>query len=300
MKIGISIPNNWGVEDVSRLIDLAARAEDRGFDSLWTSEHMINLAYVRDRIGDRPYYHPLSILSAIAARTERIALGTSVMVLPFHNPFDLAKYIATLDQISRGRVILGVGVGNVREEFDALGAPWHHRGTYTDEAIDVMKVLWSQQSASYSGKHWQFRDIHTSPKLYQRDCLPIWVGGMSMAARKRVIRAASGWQPTALTPDEFRNQVAELRDMATAANRNPDDIEMSMRFNIALDDDVVTETELRSTVRGDDMAGIIGTAETFAAAGAGHFIYALNSGNPDTLDAMVDKLGRELLPAFQR
>lgn len=298
MKIGISIPNNWGVEDASKMIDLAVLAEELGFDSVWTSEHLINLAYVRQRIGDRPYYHPLAILSAIAAQTSRIALGTSVMVLPFHNPFDLAKYIATLDQISRGRVILGVGVGNVREEFEALNVPWTLRGSYTDESIDVMKALWSQQSASFQGRHWSFSDVHTSPKLYRRDSLPIWIGGMSDAAKRRVVRAAEGWQPTALSPNELEAQVKQVRAMAEAKGRDPDTIEMSMRFNISLDDKAVTETELRSTVKGDDLAGIINTAEAFAEAGATHFIYALNSSDPKKLKLIVEKLASALLPGF--
>jgi probable F420-dependent oxidoreductase len=298
VKIGISLPNNWGVEDASSLIELAEQAEDRGFDSLWTSEHLINLSYVRERIGDRPYYHPLSILSAVAARTTKISLGTSVIVMPFHNPFDLAKYIATLDQISKGRVILGVGVGNVPEEFEALSAPWKQRGSYSDEAIDVMKVLWAQESASYHGKHWQFEDVHTSPKLYRRDSLPIWIGGMSKAARRRVLRAASGWQPTAITPTEFSEQVSDLKKQAAKCGRDPNEFEFSMRFNIALDDDIVTEAELRSTVRGDDLAGIIKTAKAFEAAGSTHFIYALNSGNPQTLRKIVDTIADNLLPEF--
>jgi alkanesulfonate monooxygenase SsuD/methylene tetrahydromethanopterin reductase-like flavin-dependent oxidoreductase (luciferase family) len=86
MKLGVSIPNNWGVEDASKMIDLAVLAEELGFASVWTSEHLVNNAYVRARIGDRPYYHPLAVLSAIAGRTSRIALGTSVIVLPFHHP----------------------------------------------------------------------------------------------------------------------------------------------------------------------------------------------------------------------
>jgi alkanesulfonate monooxygenase SsuD/methylene tetrahydromethanopterin reductase-like flavin-dependent oxidoreductase (luciferase family) len=111
-------------------------------------------AYVRRRIGDRPYYHPLAILSAIAGRTSRITLATSVIVLPFHHPFDIAKYVATLDQISKGRVILGVGVGNVAEEFEALALPWNKRGATTDESIDVLRKLWAPGPAEHSGKQW--------------------------------------------------------------------------------------------------------------------------------------------------
>ncbi|KXU33818.1 hypothetical protein A0J57_04030 [Sphingobium sp. 22B] len=294
MKIGLSIPNNWGVADASHLIDVAVRAEERGFASIWTSEHLINLSYVRARIGDRPYYHPLAILSAVAARTSRITLGTSVIVVPFHNPFDLAKYVATLDQISHGRLILGVGVGNVREEFDVLGVPWEKRGAITDEAIDVMRTLWAQERAAHSGKFWQFSDVWTSPKPYRPGGVPIWIGGMSPAAGQRVARVGDGWHPTAITPEEFRAKTQEVKDLVEKAGRDPASIEFCMRFNVSLDDEEVSEAELRSTVLGSDRARIIEIAEAFADAGATHFIYALNSHEPDVLHATIDNLAQDL------
>lgn len=298
MKIGISIPNNWGCEDAPALIDLAVRAEERGFASVWTSEHLINLAYVRARIGERPYYHPLAILSAIASRTSRIELGTSVVVLPFHNPFDIAKYVATLDQISRGRVILGVGVGNVREEFDVLGIPWEKRGAITDESIDVIRTLWTQDVAAHSGPCWTFEDVRTSPKPYRKGGVPIWIGGMSPAAYRRVARVGDGWHPTAVTPEEFRAQADQIRELVAAQGRDPASVELCMRFNISLDDEIVTETELRSTVKGGDTARIVEVAQSFAEVGATHFIYALNSHEPGVLNDTVDALAQHLLPAF--
>lgn len=298
MKIGLSIPNNWGVEDAPRLIDLAVRAEERGFASVWTSEHLINLAYVRARIGDRPYHHPLAILSAIAGRTSRIQLGTSIIVLPFHNPFDIGKYVATLDQISRGRVILGVGVGNVKEEFDVLGVPWEQRGAITDESIDILRTLWTQEEASHSGRKWSFEGVHTSPKSYQGRRIPIWIGGMSEAAYRRTARVGDGWQPTAITPEQLKAQLAEVRALTAAEGRDPAAIECCMRFNITLDGVEVTETELRSTVKGGDTQRIIDVAKAFAEAGATHFIYAINGHDPDLLDDTVDSLASDLLPHF--
>ena len=298
MKIGISIPNNWGMADTQALIDLAVLAEELGFASVWTSEHLINTAYVRSRIGDGAYYHPLAILSAIASRTKNIKLGTSVIVLPFHNPFDIAKYIATLDQVSQGRVILGVGVGNVREEFEALNIEWSKRGALTDESLDVIKTLWSHESASYQGKHWAFSDIHTSPKPYQKN-VPIWVGGMSEAAMRRTITKADGWQPTAITPDELRVAREKMREMAIAHNRDSDAFDICMRFNISLDDVPVTDVELRSTVKGNDTKGIIQTAQQFSEAGATHFIYALNTGEPNVLEKTIRELAQNVLPVFK-
>lgn len=298
MKIGVSIPNNWGVPDALSLIDLAVQAEERGFASVWTSEHLINLDYVQARIGDGAYYHPLTLLSAIASRTNRIALGTSILVLPFHSPFDIAKYIATLDQISRGRVILGVGAGNVKQEFDVLGLPWEKRGSITDESLDVIRALWTQEEARHEGERWQFTGIHTSPKPYRSRRVPIWIGGMSSAASKRAARIGDGWHPTGITPGQLREQVDTIRELARANGRDPDSIEICMRFNVALDDAEITELELRSTVKGGDMVRAIDIAGQFRDAGATHFIFALNSHEPKVLTETVNQFAEDLLPYF--
>ena len=109
MKIGYSLSNNQGMEDIQGVIDLATRCEDLGFDSVWASEHVFNVSYVYDRIGDKPYYEPLTVLTYVAAKTSTIGLGTSVLVLPYHNPIRLAKVAATLDVLSGGRMMLGDG-----------------------------------------------------------------------------------------------------------------------------------------------------------------------------------------------
>ena len=111
MKFGLSLSNNQGIEEVQDIVRLAVRAEALGLDSVWASDHVFNVSYVLERIGNRPYYDPLTILTYVAARTERIALGTSVLVLPYHQPMRLAKAAATLDVLSGGRLVLGVGVG---------------------------------------------------------------------------------------------------------------------------------------------------------------------------------------------
>src|SRR5918992_1263317 len=128
MKFGVCLPNNWGVEDVQAIFLLAVRAEELGFDSVWVSEHIFNVSYVYDRIGGKPYYEPLTILGYVAAMTKRVALGTSVLVLPYHNPIRLAKVAATLDVMSAGRLILGVGVGVIPQELQAMGSPFADRG----------------------------------------------------------------------------------------------------------------------------------------------------------------------------
>ena len=298
MKIGIALPNHWGVDDPHEIIDLAMRAEKHGFASVWTGEHLINVGYVNDRLGERPFHHCLTLLSAIAARTNRIALGTSILVVPFHHPLDLAKYVATLDQISRGRVILGVGVGNIREEFEALGIPWERRGAITDESIDIWREVWTQKEASHAGALWNFKNVHTSPKPFGGRRIPIWVGGHSDASLRRTVRVGDGWHPTSIKAQELRDQIVLLRKMAADAGRDAETLEVCMRFHIALDDVGSTESAMRSTAQGYDPSRILKVASEFAEAGATHLIYALNASDRDVLTATVDALAKDVLPRF--
>src|SRR5256712_6793284 len=159
MRIGFSLLNNWGIEDAQALVGLASRAEELGFDSVWVHDHVFNVGHVFDRIGGRPYYEPLTLLSFVAARTRRIRLGTSVLVLPYHNPIRLAKTAATLDVLSGGRLILGVGVGAIENEMEAMGTPFKERGAFTDEAIEAMRALWTQEVPRFQGRYSRFAGI---------------------------------------------------------------------------------------------------------------------------------------------
>ena len=149
MKIGYSLSNNQGMEDVQGVVELAIRAEQLGFDSVWASEHVFNVSYVYDRIGTKPYYEPLTVLTYVAAMTTTIGLGTSVLVLPYHNAIRLAKVASTLDVLSKGRVMLGVGVGVIEEELEAMGSPYAERGAISDEILDVMVELWTKDDRAY-------------------------------------------------------------------------------------------------------------------------------------------------------
>src|SRR5437773_9227991 len=152
MRIGVSLLNKWGIEDVQALVGLAREAEELGFDSVWVHDHVFNVGHVFDRIGGRPYYEPMTFLSFVAARTRRVRLGTSVLVLPYHNPIRLAKAAATLDVLCGGRLVMGVGVGLIEKEIRALGSPYAERGAFTDEAIRAMRVLWTEDEPKFDGK----------------------------------------------------------------------------------------------------------------------------------------------------
>ena len=232
MKIGVTIPNHWGVENVHDVLAMGPFAESLGFDSVWTMDHLLNIARVRARLGNRPYWHPMAILSHIGATTERILLGTSVLVLPYHDPVGLAKYAATLDHMSRGRLLLGVGVGALSEEFAALGVPMGKRGALTDESIAVMKDLWTNPHPNFQGGRFRFADLEFSPRCYRAPHVPLLIGGASDAAIRRVARSGDGWHPSSITAHDYGAGVERIRQLAGDAGRNAEAIDMSLRFDV--------------------------------------------------------------------
>lgn len=163
MRIGVHLHSNHGWSRVEDLLDLARLSEELGYESVWASQHVFHAGYLAERLRGRPYYAPLPLLTAVAAVTDRVRLGTSVLVLPYHHPVLLAKDLATLDVISGGRLTVGVGAGVIREEFDALGVDHDSRGPMTDEALRVMKALWTMEQPAFAGRFHSFAGLDLSP-----------------------------------------------------------------------------------------------------------------------------------------
>ena len=296
MKIGISIPNNWGVADPQQLVNLAVLADTVGYDSLWVTEHLLNVGYIGERLGNKPYYHSLGMLAFIAARTTRIALGTSVVVLPFRQPADLAKFAATIDQLSGGRVILGIGTGALETEFDALNIPFKERGAITSETMQVMKALWTQERASFHGKYWHFDDILFSPKPLQKPHVPLWVAGMSPAAYRRTGTLGDGWHATGIPQEEFIKGRDEIRRIAREAGRDPAQITLSMRINVSYGSQFTTETERRSVLDGDDTDAMIEAIDAWRDAGVDHLILAPATNDMAQLCVETERIAQTVLP----
>ena len=198
MNMGYVIPQNWGPADPADVIELAVRAEALANDSVWVNHHILNVGYVRERLGDRPYYDALTTLTWVAERTSRVRLGTTVPLLPYLNPLVLAKTVATLDLFSGGRVTLGVGVGTLEEENRALGSDYATRGAYANEAIQVLRELWTADDPAFAGRFFNFAGVRFSPSPLQPGGVPILVGGGSRAALGRCARLGGlgdGWHP---------------------------------------------------------------------------------------------------------
>jgi len=291
MRLGFSLLNNWGIEDAQALVGLASRAEELGFDSVWVHDHVFNVGHVFDRIGGRPYYEPLTLLSFVAARTQRVRLGTSVLVLPYHNPIRLAKAAATLDVLSGGRLILGVGVGAIEQEMQAMGSPFKERGAFTDEAIAVMRALWTEEDPRFDGRYSRFAGMKFSPKPLQKPSIPVVIGGVSRAAIRRAARLGDGWQPLGLSPEALGPAIVSLRQEALACGRDVAKIPVSIAMSLAAS----TPRRYALGTRPDE---IVRNVQAFAGVGVDTLVISANTSDPGEARTALEMVAREVLPVF--
>ena len=246
MRYGYVIPNNVGIEDPSKLIELGAKAESLGFDSVWVNHHILNVGYVQERLGTAPYHDALTILTWLAANTQKISLGTSVLVMPYLHPMALAKQLATLDHLSNGRLVVGLGAGSLPEENAALGVPYESRGRYCNEFLAVLKVLWTQDDASFDGEFFSFENICSSPKPLQSPHPVLVIGGNRPAALKRVGVYGDGWHPMNLAPEGVAKRMATIHEAAESAQRKgftPQAVQVRLDMNRVTPDAIAAYAE---------------------------------------------------------
>ena len=238
MRFGIAYANAGPAAQPAHAVELARLAEANGFESLWTVEHVV---VPRDYASTYPYAQdgkmpggedvdipdPLIWLSHLSAVTDTIKLATGILILPQRNPVILAKAVATLDQLSEGRVMLGVGVGWLAEEFAALGVPFEERGARTDEYIEALRALWGEGDSSYKGRFVDFERAVSKPRPVQSGGPPIVVGGHSEAAARRAGRLGDGFFPGARGREELGRVIDVMRESAKKAGRDPDSIEIT-------------------------------------------------------------------------
>ena len=216
----------------------AEHADQVGFESLLAVEHVVVQVGYASRYpysdtgrmplpDDCDIPDPLDLLAWVAGRTERIRLGTGILVLPEHHPLQLAKRVATIDRLSGGRVFLGVGVGWMREELEALGIDPTERGSRTDEGIEALRAIWRDDEVSFAGRHARFDQVRSHPKPAQAR-VPILVGGHSAGAARRAGRLGDGFFPLGLAGEALDERVAQVADAARAAGRDPADVPLTM------------------------------------------------------------------------
>lgn len=241
-KFGIGIPT--GEEGLMYPIPFASardniliaqEAEKAGFHSVWGNDHVTTQNYVRKEF-DRPprYYSPPITLAAIAEATTTIKVATALLVAPFRHPVMVAKEIATLDQLSQGRVLLGIGIGAYIEEFrNMFGSQvdGFHRGDMLDEMIPALRALWEGKPCSFKGKYYEFNDVESFPTPVQAP-LPLYIGGNSPEGRRRVAEYGQGWLPAALPPEEIKQGLKEIHEWADKLGRDLTGLEVAPQQHI--------------------------------------------------------------------
>jgi probable F420-dependent oxidoreductase len=293
MEFGICIPHYGKAIDIPAILNNVRYAEAVGFDSVWVTDHII-VPRTMDLIYRDNMLEPVALLSHIAAVVPRVTLGTSVLILPYRNPVVLAKMLATIDQLSGGRLIVGVGGGWMTEEFAALGASFPARGKVSDECLRLMRETWSQATVSFSGSYTSFQDMQVSP-LPAQPQLPIWVGGVSPRARRRAAEFGDGWHATSLTVEAFRDGAKHLRALWQKNNRAGAPI-LSMRaplFIEGVSQDVLPYAPRpgRELLRGD-VDTLTSRLRAYQEAGVQHFVFELSMQSFDssarTMDTFVN------------
>ncbi|MGA7262968.1 MAG: TIGR03619 family F420-dependent LLM class oxidoreductase, partial [Stellaceae bacterium] len=214
------------------IVAAAKKAEEVGFDAIFVNDHII----VDGSPRAAPWtnvYDPFVAMSFIAAHTARIGVGVSVLIMPYRNPIATAKSLATIDRMSGGRLIAGVGAGWNESEFAALGVPFRERGPRTNEYLRLWQACWSPSKVSFAGRFFSFSDMHVSPKPVQQPYPPIWIGGTSDAALRRAARFAALWQPTPLPIVEMVERQTVLRQACDKIGRVPISTRMSFRVEFS-------------------------------------------------------------------
>ncbi|MGE0827382.1 MAG: LLM class F420-dependent oxidoreductase [Candidatus Binatia bacterium] len=242
MKFGIVPINLHKFTDPAVLIPFVQRAEALGYESVWTAEHVIipksyTSVYPYNPSGKLPFpadaaiIDPLVALTFIASATTRLRLGTGVNILPQMSPLYLAKWASSLDHLSRGRFMLGVGIGWLREEFEAIGVPFAKRGKRADEYLQALKAVWSGEEVHYQGEFVHWHGFMMRPRPAQPGGVPLIIGGISPAAIRRTVRYGDGWYVVAKDPDEYRDRMRALAEECSRQGRNIEELEITAYWN---------------------------------------------------------------------
>jgi probable F420-dependent oxidoreductase len=295
MRIGVTVPNvHETLAERSTIEAVARTADELGFDSIWCNDHLSIPSAAGDGAAEPAYaaaygeqrgqsiYEPLIVLAYLAAVTRRVLLGTSVYLLPLRHPLVAARQAVSLDRLSGGRLVLGVGAGWLESEFAAVGVPYRQRGRRTDEAIAMLISLCGEDGADFL------------PKPVQRPHPPLWIGGRSGAAVRRAARFGDAWHPSHLTVDELRRQIPELRVECERAGRPADEVTVTTRRKL-----VRTPTDDGRVLQGDAGA-IAATVAELGQVGVSHLIVELPGSTERELLEHLDWFGREVLAEVSR
>ncbi len=303
MEFGCHLPMFGAVATREAVVGFARRMEALGYASLWASDHVVLPQRIRSRYPynetgefplppDAAFLEPLTTLALVAGVTERARLGTTVLVLPHRHPVLAAKMLATLDHLSGGRVILGAGVGWMREEIELLGGPFDRRGAWSDEAIRVMRACWRDHPTRHRGEFFTVDDVGAFPKPVRGD-IPIWIGGHAPRALRRVVALGDGWHAAFPTVEALGRGIAQLREECQRQGRRFEELAITVRAGLSL----------RPTPLGPERRALQGSAEQIAedlrryqALGVGTVLLETRYRSLEDMVATFEAFAREVRP----
>jgi len=307
---GTSMPSRGDMASPANLRTLAQRAESLGFDSAWVSDHIILprsvdsfYPYAANGVAtfrpDEDYYEPLAALNFLAGCTQKIRLGTHVLILPYRNPVLTAKMISTLDVLSEGRFILGAGVGWMEEEFKALGLDtFAQRGAVTDEYIQLFKELWTKDNPEFQGEHYQLSESGFQPKPVQKPHPPIWIGGHTNPAIRRAAKYGDGWMPIGLRPpailepEELAEKITRLRRLTMEAGRPEDAVSLCFSTGVTFDDSPGATRRMMSG-RAEQIAADL---RQYQDLGIRNFIMGFPGDSVAAVDEAMEQFSKQVMP----
>jgi probable F420-dependent oxidoreductase len=304
IRVGVQF-GGWPLAPVSggRFFEFIDRLEELGFDSIWFSDRLISAA---------PTLGSIAALASVAARTRKLKFGSAVLVLPTRHPVEIAKEIATIDFLSGGRMLPAFGLGTEDErEYEAAGVSKAERAGRTDEAVGLLRRLWTEDHVTHHGRYYHLSDVTIAPKPVQA-CPPIWFGGRSEPAYRRTGRIGDGWLASFITPAEVRHGVTTIQEAAAAAGRSidPDHYGAIISFRIAASAEAALDGMQTGMLRRRPDAAVeeycaLGTPDDCIAmvrryidAGASKFVMRPACA-PEEVDAQIETLAREVVPAVE-
>lgn len=288
MKFGVILPNYGAGTSTEEILAVTKAAERLNFDSVWTTDHILLPEEESQRFGI--LYEALTTLAFLAGSTTKINLGISALVLPLRDPLLVAKQIATLDCLSKGRMMLCVAAGWAEGEFSNLGQSFSNRGRRLDEGIQLLRTLWGVEEGdpiSFAGQYFQFEQSIFSPKPVQEGGPPIWVGGNSAAARSRAVTLADGWHPSSLSLDHFREAAAGLRDRLPTSAWT-----LSARIHIAFD-----QANSSAQLQGNDEQ-VVETLGEFQSSGLQYPVITFPGTSAEECISALERFAETVMPAF--
>ncbi|MCS7207397.1 MAG: LLM class F420-dependent oxidoreductase [Dehalococcoidia bacterium] len=300
MFFGLAAPHFRQVASVEALQRVAREAEALGYHSLWVTDHILLPKQYHQRFGAE-MLEMVPVLGYLAAITQRIRLGTSVVILAHRNPIFMARALATVDVLSGGRLIVGAAAGWCKEEFEFLGIPFDQRGEISDETLRIYKVLWTQDEPHFEGKFWRFSNTRAEPKPVQKPHPPIWIGGNSRRALRRAIELGDGWHPTRPSPQDILAARPILQRLAEQRGRRLDHFPIVVRHPLKFTDTpspqfplIGPPDSIRRGIEEFQKAGVDGfMLDTF------YSVPAVAHETVDTILRTIERFAREVMPHFR-